>query len=81
MPGVLAKAPLQHCTTFACKDASEQLPPHENSQVYLQMAAHVTQQEAYVVDAKIRANVMEKNKVNRLVFIVCIINFLLFGFY
>jgi hypothetical protein len=76
MPGVLAKAPEQHCWTFWFKEASEQLPPYSNSQVYLQTAAHVTQQDAVAVEAKIVANTMEKNKVRKVDLIIFIFQFL-----
>ena len=73
IPGVFAKAPEQHSWIFAFSDESEQLPPHSNSQVYRHMAAQVTQQEAYVVEAKAAANINEKKIVNSVFFIVSIL--------
>jgi hypothetical protein len=76
MPGVAANAPEQHCWTFWSKEASEQLPPYSNSQVYRQIAAHVTQQDAAAVEAKIVANVIEKNNVSNVDLIIFIFHFL-----
>lgn len=68
MPGVLAKAPVQHVRIFESLSASEQLPKTSNSQVHLQMAAQVTEQLATTVEENTIPNDKDITSVNRVLF-------------